>query len=400
MKTILYTVIPFIFCLFSLHQEKPQNVTAILHFDEELSQTEQTLYIASFCPWISGFEQNIWDSIQTQKGQKNVLLHAYAPIGGNSFRIIFSKEGPNELGIFAMPNDTVEIEVKHSDTGQNIIYKKALKGQNHNEWIESNNTGRKLWMKRRLLETENNADSLMNWDKKMIDYYREQINHTKNCLIATNSMTILRVYFKNILSADTIQALREQIARTFPDNPRASLNYGYNKTQTENGIFVAQRLNEISRARTKYKKTKQNTQIGKALNLNLYGIEGNKVALSDLTECQYIYVDIWASWCKPCRVQFPHIKEALEKYPKDLKVYAVSIDQNHSAWQKAIKKDPLKDFINVIGTDNEWKILKEVEDLGVERIPKSFLLDKNRRIIAKDLHDGRLLEVLDSLITK
>lgn len=99
-------------------------------------------------------------------------------------------------------------------------------------------------------------------------------------------------------------------------------------------------------------------------------------------------------------MQFPHIKQALSKYSEDLKVYAISIDYNHDLWKEAIKKDSLQSFIHVIGTNNNRRILKEVEDLGVERIPKSFLLDKNHRIIAKDLHDGRLIEVLDSLTTK
>lgn len=94
------------------------------------------------------------------------------------------------------------------------------------------------------------------------------------------------------------------------------------------------------------------------------------------------------------------MKKALNEYPENLSIYAVSIDRNHELWKKAIKKDSLQNFIHVIGTDNNRKILKEVEDLGVERIPKSFLLDKNRKIIAKDLHDGRLLEVLDSLIAE
>lgn len=399
MKTLLHFIVTFALCSLLFPQEKEQNVTVILHFDEELSQTEQSLYIASFCPWVSGFEQNIWDSVQTQKGQKDIMLHAYAPPRGTFFRILFSKEGPNELCVYANENDTVEVKVEHTDVGK-PLYKKALRGQYHNDYMEFSNAGRELWGKRRMLETEKNIDSLTILNNKMIEFYREYFNHTKHFNIASTCITILRTQFANILSEDTILALRKQFVETYPDDPRTSLNYGNNRKQTQNGIKVAQRLKEINIERINYERTKQQTMIGRTLNLNLYGTNGDKIAISNLTECQYIYVDIWASWCKPCIAQFPYIKKALDKYPQDLKVYAISIDKNHKAWEKSIAKDPLKSFVNVIGTDNDWNLLKEVKDLGVERIPRNFLLDKNRKIIAKDLHDDRLIEVLDSLLHK
>ncbi len=190
------------------------------------------------------------------------------------------------------------------------------------------------------------------------------------------------------------------MARKFPNDPRASLNYGNNKRQTERGIQTVQRLKEIEKERLNYQKNKQINAIGNTLNLNLYRIDGEKASLASLDDNKYTYIDIWASWCKPCLAQFPYIKKALDEYPKEVQIYAISIDYNHNLWKKAVERDSLQNFIHVIGTDDNRKILKEVEDLGVERIPKSFLLDKNRKIIAKDLHDGRLLEVLDSLITR
>lgn len=401
MKTILYFIAAFTFCSFLAPKGEKQNVTVILHLDEELSQTEQTLYIASFCSWISGYEQNIWDSIQVRKGQKSVMLHAYAPPRGNFFRIIFSKEGPNELGIYANSNETIEMAVKHTDIARRIVYKKALRGQYHNDWMEYYHAERELLKKKRSFEMEKNTDSITRINNEIVEFYYEYFNHAKHFAIANSCVNMLRALFSDLLSKDSLQALRQQFAETYPDDPRAALDHGYNKKQTARGIHVAQRLGEISMARTNYERSKQYTQIGRTLNLNLCDMDGKRIAVSDLAkQHQYVYVDIWASWCKPCRVQFSYIKTALDKYPQDLKVYAISIDQNHKVWEKAITKEPLKSFINVVGTDNDWKLLKEVKDLGVERIPRSFLLDKNCKIIAKDLHDGKLIEVLDSLLQK
>lgn len=400
MKIALNTVIAFVFCSFFLFQEKQPNVTIILHLDKELSQTEQTLYLVSFCSWVSGFEQNIWDSIQIQKGQRNITLHAYAPARGNLFRVAFSKEGPYELGIYANPNDTIEMEVKHTDIGR-TVYKKASRGQYHNDWMKYYLAERELWKKKRLLAAgTKDADSLTNLNNRMIGFYYEQFNRTKHFGIAKSCVTILRTQFANIISKDSILTLRRQFAETYPDDPRASMDHGYNTMQTTHGKHVAQRLKEINIARMNYERSKRSTQIGETLNLTLCGADENKIAISDLTKCQYIYVDIWATWCGPCKAQFPYIEKVLKKYSKDLKVYAISIDQNHESWKKAITKKPLKSFVNVIGTDNDWKTLKEVKDLGIDRIPRSFLLDKNCKIIAKDLHDGELMEVLDSLLQK
>ena len=144
------------------------------------------------------------------------------------------------------------------------------------------------------------------------------------------------------------------------------------------------KVNEIDIKREKYERTKQSTQIGSKLSLKLPSITEEEISLSDL-KSKFIFVDIWASWCKPCRAQIPYIKEVLKKYPNDIKIYAVSIDIGHNTWRNAIEKD--QDRRNV----------RSVEVLGIERIPRNFLLDRNCRIIAKDLHDEQLMQTLDSL---
>lgn len=396
MKIILYIFSSFIFC-FSLQSQEKQNVTIMLHVDDELAQIEQKVYISSFCPWISGWEQAIWDSIQTQKGVNMLRMKAYTPIE-NEFKITFSKEGPTKLVMFALPGDTVEVDITHLDNSYKTLYKKAVKGKIHNQIAEIKNKEQEYWNKKHLLQEENNMDSIASFDKFMTEFYRHQIQQTEHPMHANHCMVMLRLFFTEQLSKETIQTMRENVAKKFLNDPRASLNYGNNKRQTEKGIQTEQRLKEIEKERLKYQRNKRMNAIGNTLNLNLYRIDGEKASLTGLDDNKYTYIDIWASWCKPCLTQFPYIKEALDKYPKEVQIYAISIDYNHNLWKKAIERDSLQNFIHVIGTDNNRKILREVEDLGVERIPKSFLLDKNRKIIAKDLHDGKLLEVLDSLI--
>lgn len=398
MKIILYIFSLFIFCS-SLQSQEKNNVVIILHVDDELAQIEQKVYISSFCPWISDWEQAVWDSVQTQKGVNMLKMKAYTPFE-NKFNITFTKEGPSKLAVFALPEDTVELDITHLDNSYKPLYKAATKGKIHSQIADIKNKELEYWNNKHRLQEENNTDSIASFDKFITEFYRHQIQHTEHPMLANHFMVMLRLFFTEQLGKDTILAMRTYVERKFPNDPRTSLNHVNNKKQTERGIQAAQCLKEIEKERLNYKKSKQMNAKGNTLNLNLYRIDGEKTSLTDLDNDKYTYVDIWASWCKPCLSQFSYIKEALSKYPKDIQIYAISIDYNHNLWKRAIEKNSLQNFIHVIGTNNKRTVLKEVEELGVERIPKSFLLDKNRKIIAKDLHDGRLLEVLDSLITK
>ena len=128
-------------------------------------------------------------------------------------------------------------------------------------------------------------------------------------------------------------------------------------------------------------------------------IDERKVSLATLNT-DYILVDFWASWCKPCRQEIPYIKQALGKYENDLSVYAISIDEKHQAWRKAIEQDSTQVFHHVIGTYSNGQPSRLLKRLNVKSIPANFLLDKNKRIIAKNLRGKELIQTLDSLMAK
>ncbi len=125
-----------------------------------------------------------------------------------------------------------------------------------------------------------------------------------------------------------------------------------------------------------------------APNIEEVNPEGEKVSLASLRG-QYVLIDFWASWCGPCRQENPNVVRTFEKYKdKGFTVFGVSLDNNKEKWIKAIADDELN-----------WP---QVSDLGgwqaapaalynVRSIPANFLLDKEGRIIAKDLR-GEALE--------
>lgn len=104
------------------------------------------------------------------------------------------------------------------------------------------------------------------------------------------------------------------------------------------------------------------------------------VRLSDY-KGQVVYLDFWASWCKPCRKSFPFMNELHKKYrKKGLKVIGVNLDTDYKDAQKFLKKSSAK-FI--IAYDPKGIT---PEKYRVTVMPTSYLIDRNGQIL--NIHKG------------
>jgi thiol-disulfide isomerase/thioredoxin len=96
-----------------------------------------------------------------------------------------------------------------------------------------------------------------------------------------------------------------------------------------------------------------------------------------------ILVDLWASWCAPCRQQMPELKQIYNDFhDKGFEVVAVSLDDKLAKWKKAIIDDKLP-WVNVSdlnGWNNELVI-----KYYVQSIPYNILIDNNGKIIATEV---------------
>src|SRR5690606_18473694 len=81
-----------------------------------------------------------------------------------------------------------------------------------------------------------------------------------------------------------------------------------------------------------------------APSFSLNSIEGDIISLADL-KGKYLYVDIWATWCRPCIQQLPAMKEIEEKYRgQNIEFVSISVDRDadKAKWSKMVKEKEMK----------------------------------------------------------
>lgn len=57
-------------------------------------------------------------------------------------------------------------------------------------------------------------------------------------------------------------------------------------------------------------------------------LDGEHVALADLLGRKPVYLKFWATWCKPCREQMPHLEAAHRTYGDRVAIFAIDLGLN------------------------------------------------------------------------
>jgi thiol-disulfide isomerase/thioredoxin len=141
------------------------------------------------------------------------------------------------------------------------------------------------------------------------------------------------------------------------------------------------------------------------LNDTLYTANNQAITFFDIlkkNKGKVIYLDLWASWCKPCLEEMPASLDLADEYKnKDVVVLYLSIDEDHEKWQDSRTKF-LADAPETYRFKNVEKAgLKEKFKIGA--IPRFLIIDKEgvvRYAYAPNPHDSKLKPMLNTLLNK
>ena len=128
------------------------------------------------------------------------------------------------------------------------------------------------------------------------------------------------------------------------------------------------------------------SEVGKlAPDFTVNDVNSHPISLSSFRNKQYVLLDFWASWCAPCRDDFPFLKDIYKRYnEKGLEIISISQDYNLSLWKSAIARDSIKMWKHILVLNNREKINTSItEDYFIYGIPVKVLINKEGVIIGR-----------------
>ncbi|MBT8317378.1 MAG: redoxin domain-containing protein [Lutibacter sp.] len=132
---------------------------------------------------------------------------------------------------------------------------------------------------------------------------------------------------------------------------------------------------------------------------NYENFAGGTTSLSDL-KGKYVYVDVWATWCGPCKREIPYLQKVEKQYEgKNIHFVSLSVDKlsDHDKWQKMVGEEQLGGI--QLFADNSWKS-SFVEEYLIKGIPRFILIDPKGDIVSSNAprpSDTKLIDLFKEL---
>ncbi|MFN8348930.1 MAG: TlpA disulfide reductase family protein [Spirosomataceae bacterium] len=198
-------------------------------------------------------------------------------------------------------------------------------------------------------------------------------------------------YLCRLMRENCANAPKAAVVNTFAELSRLPNAGKYTALASAKCNEVMTRPDEKKPAETASKKAKED-------DITLQDITGKTFYLSDF-KGKVVYLDFWASWCGPCRAEFPHSKamhdKLTDKQKKKIVFLYASIDENEDAWKKALEQLQLQGENGHVKPAQNAAILRK---LAVNSIPRYVIIDKSGKIVSADATRPSAPETLTELL--
>lgn len=225
------------------------------------------------------------------------------------------------------------------------------------------------------------------------------------------AISYMSLYSNNRLSqkqleAEFIKAVTVILgaASVNPDIYRFMLDYlvsGFDKFHFDDVItYIADNFSDPTSCEDQERKsalqkkleTFQKIAVGKtAPELEVPDPKGKPVRLASVPS-EYTLLIYWATTCPHCVTMIPRLKELYSgQSPKRFEVMAVSLDTSRTAWTAYLREQKLN-WINV--SDLKGFYGKSADEYNIYATPTMFLLDRDKKILAKPITQMELEQAL------
>ena len=124
------------------------------------------------------------------------------------------------------------------------------------------------------------------------------------------------------------------------------------------------------------------------------------LSLKDLLGNKLTIIDLWASWCAPCRKENREVLVPVwnEYYDQGLQIVGYALESDESAWRAAADRDGANRWFQA--SDLQGDDAPFLKKIRVRTIPANFILDDKGVIIAKNIHGSALIDLVKSYMNK
>ena len=135
--------------------------------------------------------------------------------------------------------------------------------------------------------------------------------------------------------------------------------------------------------------------MGNAMEITGTTVDGKPFQLDSL-KGKVVLVDFWATWCGPCRGEFPNMREQYTLYhDKGFEIVGVSLDDDRPALEEFLAEEKLP-WMQIHQNDGNGH--ENAERYAIEGIPACFLIDQEGKVVSLNCRGEVLPEMLAKLL--
>ncbi|WP_291865156.1 TlpA disulfide reductase family protein [Maribacter sp.] len=135
-------------------------------------------------------------------------------------------------------------------------------------------------------------------------------------------------------------------------------------------------------------------------NLKLPMLTKDTLTINNLLGNKLTIIDLWASWCAPCRKENRNVLAPIwnDYHDQGVQIVAYGLESNEASWRAAVKRDGANRWYHASDLQGDDAFF--LKKIRVKTIPSNFILDDKGVVIAKNVHGKALIELVKNYITK